>query len=383
MQPSKMAAHSVLRSKLMKRSVTATITTLTLAAIAVVTVYGGIHYTLWLYFSRLFPPTTTMYVLATLGFSSILCLFFARWKRIILTRFYYILGTLWMGTLLISFIVVTPFLITHALFHTPLYPAVVFTLIATLVVLSIYSALRTTVRKILVPLPHLPKNREGFTIVQLSDLHIGDVYGPGSLRRTVNKANALNPDIIVITGDLFDGGGELYTGMIAPLADLKAKHGVYFVRGNHEIHAGLTTTERWIREHGVRILDDELITIADLQIIGLSYPEDMTDDKEEVLARLTKKASKQKPIILLRHEPAGVDDAIRHGVHLQLSGHTHHGQIWPLSHAAAYAYRFSMGLHTVGDFTIYISPGIGTWGPPMRLGSRSEITLVKLTRSQR
>ncbi len=217
------------------------------------------------------------------------------------------------------------------------------------------------------------------TIVQLSDLHIGAINGKAYLTEMVRRTNALSPDVVVITGDLFDGSGHLRNGDLSPLERLSPKYGTYFIIGNHERYYGLEKALALIPKN-VRILRDEVVRAGPLQLIGIDYPENEREKKNPVLAGLSAKLEKGIPSIVLFHAPNGLDDFERSPAFLQLSGHTHNGQVWPFAYLDHLAYRHVYGKHKVGDGKwIIISSGAGTWGPPMRLASTSEIVRITLT----
>ena len=214
------------------------------------------------------------------------------------------------------------------------------------------------------------------TLIQISDVHIGEIYGPRYLRKLVDMTNKRHPDVVAITGDLFDGGGVIYKGMIDPISEIEAP--TLFITGNHEVYEGVYKTTQMVEEHGVRVLDDEIVTIAGVQFVGVSYPIDFGDDKHRAFVALAKRINRSKPIVLLRHEPKRLDDATYLGADLMLSGHTHNGQIFPFNVIAKLFYEHVAGLHVKDQTTIYITPGAGTWGPPYRIGSRAEIVEFRL-----
>jgi predicted MPP superfamily phosphohydrolase len=247
-----------------------------------------------------------------------------------------------------------------------------------LIFFCLWLASTPRVKAIDIAVGKLPKNKDGFRIAHLTDLHIGEIYDQRFLEYVVALTNEQKPDLIVITGDVFDGGGKPYPHMVDALGKLRAKHGAYYVRGNHDVYEGVAQTDAMLREQGIIILDDRVETVAGLSLCGLSYPTDLQDPKKDVLAKLAKQADANKPRILLRHEPRDPLLAADLGFDLMLSGHTHNGQIWPLSYLVRLQYPFRVGRHRIKQMTLYIGPGIGTWGPPLRLGSRSEITMITL-----
>jgi predicted MPP superfamily phosphohydrolase len=241
------------------------------------------------------------------------------------------------------------------------------------------------VRRVEIPLSRLTPTQDGITLVQLTDLHIGPTIGHRDLVDIVNRTNALSPDLVAITGDLVDGTVAQLRDSVAPLADLKAKYGVFFVTGNHEYFSGASAWVREISRLGIRVLRNERVAIGspdvafdlagvDDRSAARSAEEGHGEDLEKALAG----RDRSRAVVLLAHQPRTVMDAARHGVDLQLSGHTHGGQIWPFGALVRLQQRFLWGLGRHGDTIIYVSRGTGYWGPPMRLLAPAEITQIVL-----
>ena len=246
---------------------------------------------------------------------------------------------------------------------------------------------RVIVRRVSVPLGKLPPELDGTTIVQLSDVHVGPTIGKRFLSRVVERVNALEPDVIAITGDLVDGSVLRLAPHVAPLARLRARHGVYFVTGNHEYYAGVEEWCAHLATLGVRVLRNERVSIGDA---GASYELAGIDDlagrhfgpgQGADLGRALAGRDPEREVVLLAHQPRAVAEAEPAGVGLQISGHTHGGQIWPFNFLVRLQQPVTSGLARVGRSLLYVSNGTGYWGPPMRLGSPAEITqLVLLAR---
>ncbi|HEY4120012.1 MAG TPA: metallophosphoesterase [Byssovorax sp.] len=240
------------------------------------------------------------------------------------------------------------------------------------------------VRKVDVHLARLPKQLSGFRVAQLSDLHIGPTLGKGWLADVVARVNATEPDVIVITGDLVDGDVASLRDDVAPLAGLRAKHGVYFVTGNHEYYSGV---DAWLEELGrlgVRVLRNERVSIGDGDAsFDLAGVDDWSakrfgGDHGADLPRALAGRDPTRELVLLAHQPKQIDEAAAHGVGLQLSGHTHGGQIFPWNLFVRIDQPFVAGLDRRGDTQIYVSRGTGFWGPPLRVAAPSEISLLEL-----
>lgn len=242
------------------------------------------------------------------------------------------------------------------------------------------------IRRVRVPLKRWPKALDGFVIVQLTDIHVGPTLGRDYIQNVVTRTNAQNPDLIVITGDLVDGSVEDLSPALAPLKDLRAKHGVYFVTGNHEYYSGVDEWLVYLEQIGIRTLHNEHVILGDNDArFALAGVYDSTAHQVHPQHRVDVAAAvagiaPELEVVLLAHQPREIDAAARQGVGLMLSGHTHGGQIWPFGMLVRLAQPYLEGLALHAGITyIYVSRGTGYWGPPMRLGVPSEITRVELS----
>jgi uncharacterized protein len=245
---------------------------------------------------------------------------------------------------------------------------------------------RVEIKEVPVRLARLPAESVGTTIVQLTDMHIGPTIGRAFTEDIVRRTNELRPDIVAITGDLVDGSVERLRAAVAPLGDLKARHGVYFVTGNHEYFSGAGPWLRELERLGIKVLGNERVAIGegaggfDLAGVHDWHAKRYADDGPD-LPRALEGRDPSRALVLLAHQPRAVVEAAKLGVDLQLSGHTHGGQIWPFTYLVKLQQPYVAGLHRHGDTQIYVSPGTGYWGPPMRLGTRAEITKIVLQRA--
>ena len=234
-----------------------------------------------------------------------------------------------------------------------------------------------------VPIAKLPRAMDGFTIVQLSDLHVGLTIDRAFVQRVVDHANRLAPDLIALTGDLVDGPVDELREDIAPLGALRARHGVFAVTGNHEYYAGADAWIEAITHLNVRYLRNEHVAIDGLDLAGIDdYSAGRYAGHGEDLPRSLAGRDPSRPLVLLAHQPRQVKRAAQHGVDLQLSGHTHGGQIWPWH----YLVRLQQGgllagRYQHGNTQLYVTRGCGYWGPPVRLLAPLEITRVILRRA--
>jgi len=221
----------------------------------------------------------------------------------------------------------------------------------------------------------LPTGWENKRIVQISDLHLGILNGHTYAKKIITQINHLRPDLVIITGDYFDGTSPDLDYLASPLALVQARHGVIMINGNHETYTGPDKIDAALKPFNVNYLRNEIIELNGLNIVGLDYPARNQKIQTDILSEL----GSDKPSILLYHEPKFIEKAKAAGIDLQLVGHTHGGQIWPFNYITWLVYgKYSSGLHKVDNYNLYISPGTGTWGPPMRLGSSNEITVFTL-----
>jgi predicted MPP superfamily phosphohydrolase len=231
-----------------------------------------------------------------------------------------------------------------------------------------------------VHLPGLPKKMDGTILLQLSDLHLGNILGKRWLEKIITRVNALKPDIIVITGDLVDGNVGRVEPLRESLQQLRAPLGVWAVTGNHEFYAGLTRSIRLLENAGFTVLRDshqqaiDGLTIAGVDDLTSRGPINKTN--HPITNALTDRPA--GATILLSHSPLDAEKAAAAGAGLMLSGHTHNGQIWPFNYFVRSRYRLVCGRYDVNGMTAIVSRGTGTWGPRMRLWLPAEIVRIKL-----
>ncbi len=267
--------------------------------------------------------------------------------------------------------------------------AVVVPLAALLITaIGMWNARRTaSVVRIDVPIANLPDALHGFTIAQITDIHVGPTIKGPYVENIVTAVNRLQADMVAVTGDLVDGSVTELARHVSPLAKLSSRHGTFFVTGNHEYYSGAPGWIVELRRLGLRVLLNEHVVLhhdtATLVIAGVtdisghhfdpahrSSPQTaIADAPDHALIR-----------VLLAHQPRSAQDAANAGFHLQLSGHTHGGQFWPWNFFVRLQQPFTAGLHRVQDLWVYVSRGTGYWGPPKRFGAPSEITHLRLVR---
>ncbi|MFI9492684.1 metallophosphoesterase [Streptomyces halstedii] len=242
-----------------------------------------------------------------------------------------------------------------------------------------YGVLRgPRVKRITVPLARLPRSAHGFRIAVVSDIHLGPILGRAHTRRIVDTINATSPDLVAVVGDLVDGTVADLGTAAEPLAGLEARHGSYFVTGNHEYFSGAAEWVDHVRELGLRPLENARVEIAGFDLAGVNDVAGESEGQGPDFAAALGDRDRGRASVLLAHQPIVIDDAVAHGVDLQLSGHTHGGQLWPGNLLAELANPTVAGLERYGDTQLYVSRGAGAWGPPVRVGAPSDITVVEL-----
>jgi uncharacterized protein len=258
------------------------------------------------------------------------------------------------------------------------------TVIVTLVGLII-AVRKPRVVHIDIPVTNLPKALHGFSIAQISDVHVGATIKRGFVEAIVAVANGLKADLIAVTGDLVDGSVQQLSIHTAPLAGLAARHGVYFVTGNHEYYSGERAWTAEIKRLGLQVLKNEHVVLkhdgASLVVAGvtdLSSHHFDAGERSDPAAALRGAPADAGARILLAHQPNSAPAAARAGFDVQISGHTHGGQFWPWNLFVGFFQPFTAGLYRLKDLWVYVNRGTGYWGPPNRFGVPSEITRIRL-----
>jgi predicted MPP superfamily phosphohydrolase len=323
---------------------------------------------------------TTIFLLACSFISAALLGFYhANW----LVKLLYRVAAVWLG--LLNFIFwaaclcwLTSFVMKLAGMQAnrPLLAGTLFGLAVAISLYGMVNARFIRIRRIPVQLPGLPESWRGRTALVVSDLHLGHINGPGFSRRIVALAARLNPEIIFFPGDFFDGGMTDAAALAAPFRALAPPFGSYFSTGNHEGFGNAGHYGKVLTSIGIRVLTNEKVTIDGLQILGVSNGDSGSPIRLratlESLALVPSQAS-----ILLNHVPNHLPIVEQAGISLQISGHTHGGQLLPFTWFTRYAFgRFTYGLQRFGALQVYTSSGAGTWGPPIRVGTRPEIVLI-------
>ncbi|MGW5866067.1 metallophosphoesterase [Streptomyces sp. NPDC055239] len=246
-----------------------------------------------------------------------------------------------------------------------------------------YGVLRgPRVKRVTVPLAKLPRGAHGFRIAVVSDIHLGPILGRGFTQRVVDTINGTQPDLIAVVGDLVDGSVEDLGPAAEPLAQLRARHGTYFVTGNHEYFSGAAQWVDHVRDLGLRPLENARTELPGFDLAGVDDVAGESEGHGPDFAKALGDRDRSRASVLLAHQPVVIHDAVKHGVDLQLSGHTHGGQLWPGNLIADLANPTLAGLERYGDTQLYVTRGAGAWGPPVRVGAPSDVTVVELASRQ-
>ncbi len=313
----------------------------------------------------------------------------APWFRLASWPFLVWMGVFWIGLQLVwatdgLWLLVSALGGSEALPTEKERAAILMVLLAALVTVALVEGLRPPrLRRVVHRLERWPEGLSGLRIVQISDLHFGPILGRGFARALVQRVNALAPDLVVITGDLVDGPLHRLRDDVEPLRELRGRDGVYFVTGNHDAYSGDEAWVARVAELGIRPLRNAGVRIesggAAFWLAGVDdHRGDWARGSSEDLPAALGGWDRREPLVLLAHDPATFREASLEGVDLQLSGHTHGGQIWPFRWLVRLTVPWVEGLHARHGSRIYVSRGTGFWGPPMRLLAPSEITVHEL-----
>lgn len=246
-----------------------------------------------------------------------------------------------------------------------------------------YGVLRgPRVKRVQVPLARLPRAAHGFRIAVVSDVHLGPVLGRAHTQRIVDTVNRTQPDLIAVVGDLVDGSVHDLGPAAEPLRLLRSRLGSYFVTGNHEYFSGARQWVDHVRELGLTPLENARRELPHFDLAGVNDVQGESEGQGPDFRAALGDRDRSRTAVLLAHQPVVIHDAVRHGVDLQLSGHTHGGQLWPGNYLAELANPTVAGLERYGDTQLYVSRGAGAWGPPVRVGAPSDITVVELASYQ-
>jgi len=308
-------------------------------------------------------------------------------------------GSFWIAALLYFFIAVVLLDILRLTHHfLPFFPKAitadytrakriffrgVAALVGLLLLVGYINSIYPRVRTLNLTIEKKAGDLEKLNIVAASDIHLGTIIGRRRLGRIVDKINSLNPDLILLPGDIVDS--ELTSikrnSLGEPLKALRARFGVYAATGNHEYIGGIEETTAYLETHDITLLRDQAVKVADA--VYLVGREDLSANRpvnirRKNLMELMRDVDTNCAVVLMDHQPFGLEEAAANGVDLQLSGHTHYGQLWPINYIVQAVYELPWGYMKKQDTHYYVSNGAGTWGPPVRIGNRPEIVQIQI-----
>jgi len=246
---------------------------------------------------------------------------------------------------------------------------------------GLYHSYQTQVVTYKIQLPNLPEAWQGKKVVFVADTHLGNIRGKSFIRSVAKLINQQQPEIVLIPGDYYDGPPADFQNLAQTMSDnVHPPQGIYFTSGNHEefrdSHAYLTA----LKAAGVKIINNQTVELQGLQFVGTDYS---GNNSNEGLAKTLSVMAidKSKPSIMLKHAPLAIKAAAEAGIDVMVSGHTHQGQVWPLGYITKWIHKgFDYGLNKYGNLTVLTTSGAGTWGPPQRVGTQSEIVVIELSK---
>jgi uncharacterized protein len=349
-----------------------------------------IFHTIVVFLTTLTPTTTLILrcVFFSLAFSFVVAAMLSfRFSHLLVVGLYRI-AAVWLGFLnffflaaclcwLADLVMLVSQPTSSRLHDRPTIAAVLFTCAVLACIYGLINAFSIRIQRIPVSLPNLPAAWRGRTALVISDLHLGNINGVGFSRRVARMAAGLHPDIVFIPGDFYDGTRLDPVKAAAPFRELKPPLGVYFSSGNHDEYGDLPHFLEALRTIGIRILSNEKVEIDGLTVVGVPYG--ASTNLLHMRATLEgMHLDSTRPSILLNHVPNRLPIAEQAGVSLQISGHTHGGQVVPFTWLTRRAFgKFTHGLQRFGAMQVYTSYGVGTWGPPIRVGTTPEIVLLE------
>lgn len=369
------------------------------------TIYGLINYYLFIRGWQAIPqgsPVRTLYLIVFLLFSVAFVagrLLERVWLSPISEALVWI-GSFWLAAMLYFFLAVVLLDLLRLVNHFfPFFPgsvierygefkqwtlAVVVLIVAIVLAYGHLNASIPRVHELSIRIPKKVDGMQSMTIVSASDIHLGSIIGRGRFDAIVQKINALNPDLVLIPGDLVDEdlAPVIKENLGDALRTIRTRFGVLAITGNHEYIGGVEEACAYMAEHGITVLRDSVARVGPgIYVVGREDRSisQFSGKRRKSLEDLMSSVDKGAPVILLDHQPFGLDDGVRSGVDLQISGHTHHGQLWPLNYVTSAIYEVSWGYLKKENTHIYVSTGVGTWGPPVRIGNRPEILHITLT----
>lgn len=308
-------------------------------------------------------------------------------------------GSFWIAAMLYFFLAALFFDVVRVVNHfLPFYPSAVtndysrakliaagsvVTVVALLLLVGHVNALFPRIRTLDLTVTGKASEMKGLRIVAVSDIHLGSIVGRSRVNRIVSMINSLEPDVVLLPGDIVDEdlAPVISRNLGEALRNIESRFGVFAVTGNHEYIGGVEPASAYLMDHNIIMLRDQTVKVNDsFFLVGR---EDRSlgrfnGGRRKDLSELMKEVDCKLPVILMDHQPFGLSEAARYGIDLQLSGHTHYGQLWPVNYIVEQVYEVAWGYRKIDGTHYYVSNGAGTWGPPVRLGNRPEIVQIRL-----
>jgi uncharacterized protein len=370
----------------------------------VLTIYGSINYYIYIRGLQCIPYTSNLRIIYKTAFlvmfsSYIISRFLERYMINFVTNTFTWIGSFWLGGMVYFLIFIILFDMLRSINHLlPFFPALITynyqqtksilflltsAIVGVLIIAGYVNTINTNVKTLSINIHKKIKDISGLNIALATDIHLGTTINKNRATYLVNKINSMHPDIIILAGDILD---EVLAPVIKYnigdiLKNLNAPMGVYAITGNHEYIGGIEQACNYISAHNITLIRDTAILVNNKFYLAGREDRDryrFTGNRRMSINEVLKNIDKSYPIILLDHQPFNLKEAEEAGIDLQLSGHTHHAQLWPLNYITEKIYEMDWGYIKKGNTQYYISCGFGTWGPPMRIGSRSEIVNINI-----
>jgi predicted MPP superfamily phosphohydrolase len=369
------------------------------------TIYGLGNYYIYIRGAQAFPPGSSLktpYIILFLIISSsfVVGRILERFTLSFVSEVFVWIGSIWLSAMLYFFLMIVfldlmrllnhffhyfPYWVTNDYIKTKVITGLVALCVVTILLATGFiNALTLQIRTLEITIPKKVAEMKSMNIVAVSDIHLGTIIGRKRFDRIVEKINALQPDIVLFPGDIVDEdlAPVIKDNLGESLKNLKPKYGVYAITGNHEYIGGVEEACRYLSEHGVAMLRDTAVRINHtLFLIGREDRSigQFRGKQRKPLEELMQGVDTTSPVVLMDHQPFKLEEAVRNHIDLQLSGHTHHGQLWPLNLITNRVYEISWGYLKKEQTHIYVSSGAGSWGPPIRLGNTPEIVNIRLS----
>lgn len=370
----------------------------------VIIVYTLINYYIFRRGLQAIPKDSTIRTLYTFGFIFIASAYLIgrileRYFHSTITELIVKVGSFWLAAMvyfllivlildllrLVNFVIpIIPGLIKNNYANVKKY-LLIFSLIVVFFIIMIgyFNALNPRTKKLDIKIQKYVDGIDKLKIILISDVHLGTIIGRDRFSKIIDEIKSQEPDIVLIAGDLVDESiGPIVNNNIGKCIErLRTKYGIYAITGNHEFIGGAEPAIKYFQSHGVKFLRDTVIEVDDkIILVGREdrVKSSFTGIERKSLEEILRNVDTSKPMILMDHQPINIDDALKNGIDLQLSGHTHHGQIFPFNLITRKIYEVSWGYKQKGPLHVYVSSGVGTWGPPVRIGNYPEIVLINL-----